>query len=348
MIKTYKCKGCGAPIEFDGDRGELVCQYCETHMSIDEVEEAGSEYNTQVEDDTEDDSESIDVDGYRCDSCGAELLTDENTTATVCSFCGSSAIIKGRLTGEKMPARIIPFSVTSDKAKGQFFAWCRKGIFTPSQFKNSSFVEKMTGIYVPFWLYDYDASCHIEAHGTRVRRKRAGDYEVINTDHFRIERDGEAEFRLVPADASEKMPDEVMDLLEPYNYGQLKDFKMPYLSGFLSEKYTYKSEEMAPRVEGRVRDYISNEVRNSINGYSSVSVIKNNVGLRRKKAVYTLLPVWMITYRYNNENRILAINGQTGKQVGTLPKSRNKMMAWFGGIFAGSLALLMLLGGLVG
>ncbi len=348
MIETYKCKGCGASIEFDGSKGKLVCQYCGTHMTIQELSQSDEKYDYKVENETSSNENKIDVDEYKCQSCGAELITDGDTTATVCSFCGSSAIIKERLSGEKMPVKIIPFSITKNEATDIYRKWCKKGVLTPSMFKKSSFVESISGMYVPFWLYDYDADCHIEASGTKVRRQRSGDYEITNTDHYKIIRNGDAEFKLVPADASEKMPDKMMDLLEPYNYGNLKDFEMPYLSGFLSEKYTYTSDEMAPRVESRVSNYIFSEVRNSINGYSSVSVVNNNTRLKRKEAIYTLIPVWMLTYRYKNKNEILAINGQTGKQVGTLPRSKEKMFGWFGGVFAVSFAILMLLGGFFG
>ncbi len=348
MVETYKCKGCGAPIEFDGSEGELVCQYCGTHMSVSEMSRSGEKYASHVDDETAESGEKIDVNGYKCQNCGAQLITDDNTTATVCSFCKSPAIVKSRLTGQTMPAKIIPFSITKDKAREIFKGWCHKGVFTPSAFKKSSFVESMSGIYVPFWLYDYNAECHIEALATRVRHHREGDYQVTHTDHFRVVREGEALFRLIPADASEKMPDDVMDLLEPYNYTGLKDFQMPYLSGFLSEKYSYDSRQMAPRVESRVRSYIFNAARDTITGYSSINITGSNTRLRRREAVYTLLPVWMITYRYKGENKILAINGQTGKQVGTLPRSKEKQLAWFGGILAGVFAVLMMLGGFVG
>lgn len=348
MVETYKCKGCGAPIEFDGSHGELVCEYCGTHMSVSEMSQSGEKYDSYVEDDTIESEEKLDVDGYKCQNCGAELITDDKTTATVCSFCKSPAIMKSRLTGQTMPAKIIPFFVTREKAQQLFKSWCRKGVFTPSVFKKSSFIENMSGIYVPFWLYDYDAGCHMEAHATKVRHHREGDYEVTHTDHFRVVRDGDASFQLIPADASEKMPDEIMDLLEPYNYADLKTFQMLYLSGFLSEKYSYDSRQMAPRAENRVQSYIFRETRNTIRGYSSVSVTSSSTRLKRKAAMYTLLPVWMITYRYKGENKILAINGQTGKQVGTLPRSKEKMLAWFGGIFAGVFAILMMLGGFVG
>ena len=348
MVETYKCKGCGAPIEFSGNDGELVCMYCGAHMTIAELRDRGEKYDSTVEVDGDVKEQSIDVDGYKCQSCGAELIVDGDTTATVCAFCGSSAIIRERLSGESMPAKIIPFSYGREQAKEQFRRWCKKGILTPTQFKKNTFVESMTGMYVPFWLYDYDAGCHMNAHATQVSHHREGDYEVTTTRHFKVVRDANATFTLVPADASEKMPDDMMDLLEPFDYSKLKDFEMPYLSGFTSEKYTYNSEQMAQRVENRVRTYIFSETRNTINGYSSVNIENSNVRLRRKNAVYTLLPVWMISYRYKGENHILAINGETGKQVGTLPIAKEKLLAWFGGVAVGTFAILMMIGGFFG
>lgn len=348
MIATYKCSGCGAPIEFDGNAGELVCEFCGTHMSVDEAKKSNQVFEDEFVDETTKDERQFDVDGFKCESCGAELITDADTTATVCGFCGSSAIIKGRFTGESMPGKIVPFAIKKDAATELFRKWCKKGVFTPSMFKKNTFIDKIQGIYVPFWLYDYDAGCSIDAHATKVHTHRQGDYEVTKTEHYRVYRDGSAAFDLIPADASEKMPDDMMELLEPYNYSKLVDFDMPYLSGFLSEKYNYDADQMASRVEKRVRGYIHSEVRKTITGYSTVTERHSQVRMRRKKAVYTLLPVWMISYRYNNENHMLAINGQTGKQVGTLPKSAGKMFAWFGGITASVFTILMLLGGFLG
>ncbi len=348
MINTYKCKGCGAPIEFDANAGELVCEYCNTHMAVGELKQNGEQFETLVEEDSQKQAQRFDVDGYHCDSCGAQLLVNADTSATTCSFCGSSAIIRNRLEGAQKPVKVVPFMISKEQAKDLFRKWTKKGIFTPSAFKKNEVVENITGMYVPYWLYDYNAREFMVATATRTRHETRGDYRYTHTDHFRIVRDGSAEYKKVPADASEKMPDNTMDLLEPFNYSDLKDFEMPYLSGFQSEKYNYDSVQMAPRVEKRIQDYIYREVRNTITGYSSVSVIKNDATLNRRSATYTLLPVWLLTYRYKNENYMLTINGQTGKQVGTLPISKEKMVTWFWGISAGLFAVLWILGGIFG
>ena len=354
MIEKYQCPGCGAALEFAPGQEELVCEYCSTRVKISELTEQQklkTQYERQVENQTiGQEGQRGELSSYHCTSCGADLILDEHTTATKCSYCGSPAIITNRLQDVLKPAKVIPFQINRNQAKEQFKNWLCKGLFTPSIFKNVATLEEIKGIYVPFWLYDYDAQAYLEAACTKVRHERHGDTEYIHTDHYHVVRDVSGSFLKVPVDASEKMPDDVMDMLEPYDYTQLKEFEMPYLSGYESEKYNFESDDrsMTGRVEERVNDYISETARNSIQGYASVHVNVNKVNMQRKKAVYTLLPVWMMTYRYQDENKIFVINGQTGKQVGTLPISKKKMFAWFGGITAGITLFLTMIGYLFG
>jgi hypothetical protein len=85
------------------------------------------------------------------------------------------------------------------------------------------------------------------AHANKVRTTRKGDTEYTYTDHFEVYRDVRAQFNRIPADASEKMPDKEMDMLEPYNYEDIENFAMPYLSGYLSERFNYTAGEMEER-----------------------------------------------------------------------------------------------------
>lgn len=348
MVKTYKCPACGAPIEFDGQAGKMVCQYCQTEVEVSEMNQASNLYDEDVVDETPEDKEYCSFDGYKCDSCGAEIVTDEHTSATFCSFCGSPAMIKGRLSGALKPQMVIPFRIQKDGAVAAYKKWTGKGLITPSGFRKQSTIEKITGMYVPFWLYDYNADAHVQAHCTKKRRDRRGDTVYEHTDHFQVGRHVRADFDKIPTDASEKMDDRTMDLLEPYNYGELTAFQMPYLSGYQSEKFSYDSNQLASRAEARVRQYIMTEARGTINGYATVNVVSQNVKMTRRRASYTLLPVWILNYTYRGKMYTFAMNGQTGKIVGKLPKSFGKMAAWFGGIFAGAFGILMLLGGLLG
>ena len=95
----------------------------------------------------------------------------------------------------------------------------------------------MQGYYVPYWFYDYKTVCYYQGEGTKVRVWRSGDKEYTETSVYAIERSMDMDFERIPVDASEQMPDDVMDLLAPFQYGQMVDFSPRFMSGFYGEKY---------------------------------------------------------------------------------------------------------------
>lgn len=328
MVLVYKCPNCGSNMVFDSVSQRLVCSHCSTTKSVDEMKQEPKE-------------DKMEMKSYQCPSCGATLLTDTTTTATFCNYCGSSTLIEGRIM-EDRPEAIIPFTITKQMATEAYLKWCKKGLLTPKSFTSASTIEKISGIYVPFWLYDYDAEVSLRADCTRVRMERRGDIEYIHTDHFDVYREVKTTYQKVPVDASKQMEDNIMDKLEPFNYGALKQFEMPYLSGFLSEKYSYSSMDLKERVEQRIKQYASQAARNTISGYATTMVVYENIGMDKRSSKYVILPVWILNYRFLGKNFIFAMNGQTGKVVGELPISMKKAMGWFGAVTVLTFAILQL------
>ena len=60
---------------------------------------------------------------------------------------------------------------------------------------------------------------------------------------------------LFPVDASKVMPDKMMDLMEPYKYGELGDFDAKYLSGFQAEVYDEDKNTLLPRAKKKADKY---------------------------------------------------------------------------------------------
>ena len=73
-------------------------------------------------------------------------------------------------------------------------------------------------------------------------------------------------------------------------------------------------------------DTARNIVRSSIHGYSSVDIKHEEHDLKFDEWLYTLLPVWMLTYQFNNKTYVYALNGVTGRAYGELPLNRGKLM----------------------
>lgn len=333
----YKCPTCGANMVFNSETQQLTCDYCETSVPIEQAndlkrEETSEEAQEQKVEDTEytTDAGTADFKMYHCPSCGAEILTDEVTVATFCSFCQSPTLVEEKVEGALAPSRLIAFKQNKEQAKSAFRTWTKKGLFTPSAFSRESTLEKVTGIYVPFWLFDYNTVTDMDVNATRVRHERRGDMQYTHTDHFAVHRRVEADFLQVPTDASKQMDDAMMDKLEPFNYEDMVKFDMSYLSGFYAERYTYSSEEMRPRVETRIKSYAKESTLDTIQGYATKVPVHENYQLNKRKEEYVMLPVWMLNYRYKGKEYQFSMNGQTGRIVGDLPLSIGKIAVAFG------------------
>lgn len=373
MVIQYKCPNCGADMEYDSTSGMLHCDSCGRnenidHMPIPDVPEGSTNDAPTIDifnpDDIKDEA-SFDYEDtydetlhrtfregdaiqYQCNNCGAVILTDANTTATTCSFCGAAIVLGDRLTGALQPARIIPFKINKTQAQQAFVKWCKGGKLTPKGFMTADRIKNITGIYVPFWLYDLNGKGDVDATCTRVRTYTRGDYIYTETKYYHVYRKVDLNYLSVPVDASSKMNDGLMDLLEPYNYHDLKTFNMPYLAGYIAEKYNYTDKEMYSRAKDKASSYVDSYLRSTINSYSSVIYNRKDINVKQRKAYYTLLPVWMVCYDYKDSLHTFAMNGQTGKIVGKPPLSPKKMAAWFAGVSGISFVVLKIIGLLLG
>src|SRR5699024_3172124 len=277
---------------------------------------------------------------YQCENCGAVVLTDKDTTATSCSFCGADVVLADRLSGNLAPNKVIPFTISKEEAMQAFKKWCKNGRLTPKGFMTADRVKGITGMYVPFWMYDLDNDVDVRATGTKVRTYTRGGYRYTETSYYRVERDLDVRYLKVQVDASEKMDDELMDKLEPYHYNELKDFKTPYLAGYLAEKYNYDDQELFGRVKNKIKSFVDSYISSTISGYSSVNYERKSINTKQMNRYYALLPVWMVYYDFDKQEHTFAMNGQTGKIVGKPPLSYKKAAIWFSSIAGGSFIVL--------
>ena len=76
---------------------------------------------------------------------------------------------------------------------------------------------------------------------------------------------------------------------------------------------------------------------------SGIAVTGQEERIHSDRVQYAMLPVWLLSTRWDNKNYLFAMNGQTGKLIGDLPISWARFVAWFGGIFAASAAIMSLI-----
>ena len=170
---------------------------------------------------------------YSCPSCGAELVCDETTAATSCPYCGNPAVVPGQFSGVLRPDFIIPFKSSKEDAIKALKKHYQGKFFLPKCFTQENHVQKIQGIYVPFWMFDGKASGHAQYAATRSRSYRSGNYEITETKHYDIYREGYINFEKVPVDASSKLSDDHMDSINPMTIRRSSLFPRPISPVFL-------------------------------------------------------------------------------------------------------------------
>ncbi|MDY4222173.1 MAG: hypothetical protein SOX71_06710 [Candidatus Faecousia sp.] len=365
-ITNYQCPSCTGPLHFGSESGVLECDYCGSRYSVEDIEHMFAEKNAHAEDATREaeekeaqeqleeaqwDMESAGADwgeeeeslnAYNCPSCGAELICEETTAATSCPYCGNPSILPGKLSGSKKPDLIIPFQVDKAAAVAALKNHYRGKPLLPKVFKAENHIQEIKGVYVPFWLYDAQVSGDFTYRTTRVHTHTTPKEYITETDHFLVHRAGSLDFQNVPVDGSSQMPDGHMDAIEPYRFEDLKPFSLGYLPGFLADQYDVSKEECSQRANRRCAASMEDAMRNTVVGYASCVTIQKNVTVRPGKVRYALLPVWMLSTKWNGKNFLFAMNGQTGKLIGDLPIDKAKLALYCGGAFVAAAALSLL------
>lgn len=350
-ILEYNCPSCGGGLVFSENAQRMRCPYCENEYDLETVEaynEASKRSDSTVfswENASQaqmSEEEQSKVRSFICQSCGGELMTDHVTAATFCPYCDNPVVLPNRLSGTVRPDGVIPFQLTKEDAKSAFLKLCKGKPLLPKLFTQQNRIEKITGMYVPFWLYDCDSDFDGRYKATRVSHWSDSDYHYTKTDHFLLHRGCVARFADIPMDASTKIDDTVMESIEPYDYSKMVGFNTAYLSGFLADTYDVESKAGEDRIRQRIGNSIDDLVAQTCIGYASCIPTSKTLQIDHGKASYVLLPVWLLHTKYKDKTYAFAMNGQTGKLTGTLPICPKRTAAWFAGICAAVTAVAAL------
>lgn len=347
-VKEYKCPCCNAALIFGAGTQKMTCEYCDntfdlsTVVACDESESihSGTELHwDNVEPTRWSPQEESIMKSFVCESCGGELITDDHTAATFCPYCGNATILPSRVSDSLKPEGIIPFKTTKKDAQKAFLELCKGKPLLPQFFTEQHQIEKITGIYVPFWLYECSADLAGSYKATRIHSWSDANYIYTKTDHYLLQREADADFSGIPLDGSSKMEDSFMESLEPYHYDDIVEFDMAYLSGFLADKYDVDAKSGEDRIRQRVENTMNDQMQSTFIGYTSVLPANRQIQINHGRTKYVLLPVWLLNTKYQGKIYTFAMNGQTGKMTGSLPVCPKRSAAWFFGLWAGITAL---------
>ncbi len=294
-----RCKSCGKNIRYDIALRKLHCGQC------------GSSFDPE---EFPDESATFDARSYTCQSCGAELISTEDTEATsFCSYCGSTSILTGRIEKIKKPDGILPFRITREQCREIYLKKAKKTFMAPGWLRDEKCVNSFRAIYMPYWFYKIKASGHLRKSETTTQRD--GDYLVETTTKYESE-SFNRDIATWSHDASEAFADDISEMMDfnQVDEKELRPFHEGYLSGFyadLADEKTKKhkkiaAEEMQARLEESGRRFSGD-----------IFVSQNRLNY---------MPVWFMSTRNRDRITYAAINGYTGKIVADFPISTRKFL----------------------
>jgi len=383
---THKCPNCGGPLLFDPKDQKFHCEYClniytEEEVSLYEEQQkaahlqndtATSEEMTFTAQEQADDMSAADkatfkettgadeattaglegtMELFNCPNCGAQIITEATTAATYCYYCHNPVVLSGRLTGEFLPDNVLPFAIEKEEAVEKFLAWTKKKWFVPPAFFSKEQIDKLTGVYFPYWVVDSTVDGQLQGTGTAIRIWRVGDIEYTETKQFNVGRKGKLSFKeLVKNALSKNVQQKMVAAVQPFLLERAVPFKSQYLAGFQAEKRDLEYESLKDAIAQEIKEYSEELLRDTASGYTTLTNVRTSIQVDQQKAHYMLLPIWLVTYRSNDQGQKVyyyAMNGQTGKVSGVLPISYLRLGLFSVGIFAIVLILLLIGGYLI-
>ena len=322
---VYRCKSCGGALEYSAETNMMVCKHCNNSYSVDEVStDSVSDIETESKAKTSEkwlkrEQASIKMQIMRCTSCGAELAVNGVETSTFCAYCGQATVVADRVEDYLKPEYIIPFKITRNDAEAIIRRHLNKGFFVPEKIKKFE-VEKIRGIYVPFWLFDVD---YKDSQYWKYYVK-SGKKMVTRYEYF----EGKTSFKRLTLDASRNLNDESSSRLEPYDMRELKEFDMAYLSGYYSDRFDVGLAASKSFAAERAYELFNEGVKKELK-HKEAEIAKSNPEYKITKAEYALLPAWFLSFIVDDKTYTILVNGQTGKTVGAVPIDKVKAISLF-------------------
>ena len=335
---VFKCNSCGSCMVYDFTKKDLVCPNCE------------SVGNPQIEHDNRDD-ENL------CPICGGSLNLGKYGTSVKCGYCDSYVVSDSRLSGDKAPMKLVPTTITKKEMfellTGKFSGYL---CIIPEVFSVSRLKEVIIE-YVPYWVYRFDVKMNF--FGDVKESLTTGSTTVRDT--YNVSESWELSMRNVPVDASDRMPDRIMDDLEPFILGNALDFKPEYLSGSESELFNHESDYYKEQASYKVSDMayqmmtekLQMRYKNADNLSRGMIRDHTDLGITTVASEFYMLPVYKYTYTFKDGKQLdYYVNGQTKEICGRAPISKSRLitaaaatLTAFMGAAAIITTIIMLIGG---
>jgi len=331
------CNKCGSEAIYSAKKQKLVCGHCgneeDLNLSNDKIIEKS--FHEDITYEGHEEGMGKEHKNFHCKSCGSITLVDVTQVVINCPFCGSSHVNEEAYNKRIIkPEGIIPFTIDKSTAYQTFKEWIGSGWFRPNDLKKVTTLEKIHGVYVPFWTYDamtestwwaeagyyyYETEYYTDENGNTQTRQVQKVRWIPVSGYY------EQFFDDVTVIGSKGITQSTVEDIYPFDYKKLINYDPRLLVGWESELYGIDVQKGFEVAEKIMDNYIYNACVQQIPGdtyrFLEINTHKYNITYK-----HILLPIWIAAYRYNGKVYQVIVNGQTGKISGEKPLSWIKIL----------------------
>lgn len=312
----FPCPNCGGQLRFSVKNQQLKCRSCGELVNVDTYKP-----------DDKIGFDAVNTNVYSCTSCGGEIQLIDNDGMEFCPFCGNQATMQEKFSTEGAPRYILPFGISKLQAKNKYKKDTEKIHYAPDGLADDDNVDKLVGLYTPYYLYDYTVKDAVSFQG--IKSSNTADYTITNYANVTVR--VSVDDLKIPFDASQVLDDTISTRLEPFPMENVKPFNPNYLAGFFVENSSVDKNLYTSDSQIKAADYVYEKTIDRADGYTPINngdqkiyeQLTNDLQFRGVDGAY--LPLYFMTTRYNDRVAYSIINGANGNSYIDMPIDKTKM-----------------------
>ncbi|MDM8529107.1 hypothetical protein QUF58_12985 [Anaerolineales bacterium HSG24] len=326
-VVEFKCPQCMAATAYSATDGGLTCTHCGYYeppsqevvgkgaesfdFSAKNLKRAAHGWGTNRKE-------------LQCQNCGAYTSVPPDSLTHTCPFCNSNNVIQREAPHDLLrPRFVVPFKIEADLCIEPVLEWLVSSWMTPGKLNEMASVDSFTGIYLPFWTFDSttQASWRAEVGHTKTESYYSNGKRKTRTKTVWKWESGKVKLNhddlLVPG--TNRLSKLLLNRLrDGFDTNALALYEPQYLAGYQAQAYDIQLEEAWETGRHEMRE----ATRQGCRDQASTSQIRNfsmNLKFKDENWRYILLPIYIATYSYGDQNYQVMVNGQSGLVSGQRP-----------------------------
>ncbi len=337
--KTFPCPQCGGELEWNPSAQQMTCIYCSSQVALPDASSFEAQEHDLLaflQENPKAVGYGVQLESLSCKFCGASVqLPPSDRRDLKCPFCDSAYVAEASAPAANVvqPESLIPFHVDRGQCQAKFREWIGAGWFRPNDLKVLSRLDKIFGLYLPFFTFDALARSLWDA--------MAGYYYYV-TERVAVEENGETVYRdrevrkirwepasgsrqdfyddvLVPAVQKQRL--DLITRVYPFDTkAGLVPYDTRYMAGFGILNPDMPLKTVYQVAEATIREDQEKRCSGDVPGDTQKDLSVRTT-LSEQTFKHLLCPLWVGSFRYKGKVYNFVVNGETGTLYGEKPWS---------------------------